>query len=132
MKPLGCWAILATLLTMLSLEYSEKTKSKHHWHPKFAPLEAKVYRVYSVEDVDQVVPDISPYYKILSQDPIAESIKLIQTLSNMILKCPTCSSKLKSQLNENAGVTSSSQHNNVDTTTQTRKLYHYEYSERPK
>jgi hypothetical protein len=65
---------------------------------------------------NSVLPDSSPSYKNF-QDAIDESTKLIRILSDIILECATCSSKLKSQLNANAGVPSPGQRNTMDTTT---------------
>ncbi len=69
---------------------------------------------------------------ITTSNTIAESIRLIRELASVIKECPHCVAKLKiSHLNKNyAGVTSSSLQNIVDTTTQTRKLYHHEYLRR--
>lgn len=67
-----------------------------------------------------------------TSNTIAESIRLIGELASVIKECPHCVAKLKiSHLNKNyAGVTSSSQQNIADTTTQARKLYHHEYLRR--
>jgi hypothetical protein len=81
-------------------------------------------------EVNSVLADSPPCYKNF-QDAIEESSKLLRILSNIISECATCSDKLKSQLNESAGVTSPSKlHGN--TTTQTRKLNHFGYRGRRK